>query len=173
MIDILKALQDKTAEINERLRKCGHTVPHYQVKFADLKTTGGQADLRRNIVTLNHRFIKGKWDDLLHKTLTHEIAHLQAWATYRDRGHGAGWKRVMRQLGLKPERCHNYSLEGTGIDYTLVYCNCARPIEMRTRQANKMRSGIKYRCRICKETLTFESKIKICDDDLMELDLDF
>lgn len=168
-MDILKALQDKTAEINERLRQCGHTVPHYQVKFADLKTTGGQAYLLRNVVVLNHRFIKSRWNDLLHSTLPHEIAHLQAWATYKDRGHGRGWKHIMRQLGLEPERCHNYSLEGTGLNFTYAYCDCMAH-EIQTRRYNSIRSGKRYICVKCKAVLTLTPKMKISDADFAEID---
>lgn len=42
----------------------------------------------------------------IYETVGHEIAHLIAFDMYNDRGHGRAWKRVMVQLGLHPERCH-------------------------------------------------------------------
>lgn len=46
-------------------------------------------------------------DEMLRQIVPHEIAHLAAFTVYGDRGHGQGWKTMMRQLGKTPNRTHD------------------------------------------------------------------
>lgn len=40
-------------------------------------------------------------------TVSHEIAHIVAFAVYGERGHGARWKMVHRMLGGNGKRCYD------------------------------------------------------------------
>jgi hypothetical protein len=41
----------------------------------------------------------------LRDTLLHEMAHVEAWLTYGDRGHGRHWRRIAERLGCVPRAC--------------------------------------------------------------------
>lgn len=45
-------------------------------------------------------------------TVSHEIAHIVAFAVYGERGHGAAWKRVHRMLGGSASRTYSPSEHG-------------------------------------------------------------
>lgn len=50
-------------------------------------------------------------DDYLKNTVGHEVAHYIAHKIHGTNcGHDYRWKRVMRDLGLEPTRCHSYKL---------------------------------------------------------------
>lgn len=41
----------------------------------------------------------------LRETMLHEMAHVEAWLAYGDRGHGVHWRRIARRLGCAPRAC--------------------------------------------------------------------
>lgn len=41
----------------------------------------------------------------LRETMLHELAHVEAWLLYGDRGHGTHWRRIARRLGCPPRAC--------------------------------------------------------------------
>ena len=44
-------------------------------------------------------------DALRHEVMLHEMAHIEAWIQYGDRGHGPPWKAVARRVGCRPRAC--------------------------------------------------------------------
>ena len=52
---------------------------------------------------------------MIFNTISHELAHIVAMFVYRERGHGANWKRVHRALGGNGERCYNADESGVKV----------------------------------------------------------
>ena len=99
-------------------------------------------------IKLNPSMFKDNFDSMIGQTLPHEVAHLVAWKEYGDNGHGAGWKRVMRMMGLQPVRCHDYDL--SNVLKNKVYCDC-RTIPVSTRMYNIVKRNPSAKmCTLCK-----------------------
>jgi predicted SprT family Zn-dependent metalloprotease len=80
-------------------------------------------------------------------TILHEVAHALAG---RGAGHGATWKMIALDIGAQPRRCHTLTTPQLSVVGT---CACG-PKYQRTRLPG---SGRKYTCRICSETVVWES----------------
>lgn len=74
-------------------------------------------------------------------------------------GHGYEWKRLMRQAGLQPKRCHNIDTYGLGISkrrgprkkiHVLVKgCACPDGLVVGPTVAQRLKRGVQYSCRKC------------------------
>lgn len=71
-----------------------------------LKTTAGRAFFIEHYIDLSAELLAQYPEEFANVIIPHEAAHLAAFAWYKDEGHGKGWKRVMQELGLPPDRLH-------------------------------------------------------------------
>lgn len=108
----------------------------------------GSCNYRNKTITLSKPIymIEPNRDHALN-TVLHEVAHA---LTGPGAGHGPVWRARARQVGARPERCH--SLE-TPPGRHIGTCGCG-PGHDRQRPP---KSG-KYRCRICKVTITWHQR---------------
>jgi predicted SprT family Zn-dependent metalloprotease len=74
-----------------------------------LKTTAGRAFIEHDpqYIDLSVELMEQYLNEFCTVIIPHELAHCVAFLVYNDPGHGKGWKRIMKELGLIPERCHN------------------------------------------------------------------
>jgi SprT protein len=158
-------INQKISDINDICMSIYDRKFDFSLVFKQIGTKAGTANLRFNIITLNpDYFSNGHMEDMINRTLPHEIAHLVAYQLFGDRGHGRGWKMVMRQFGLEPSRCHSYSLKGikTRSRRTHEYsCKCS---DLKHSVSMKMHSKIQSRpsnfsCRRCKSPLLFAGEL--------------
>lgn len=130
------------------------------VSNSRLRTTAGRARLRDQIIEINpHLYARIEAADRRNTTL-HEMAHLAAFNNYgsiHGGGHGAGWKRTMRALGLNPDRCHDYDcagLERRALRHACL-CQCGTVHQLTTRKRNHITNGTgRIRCLVCRNYLT-------------------
>lgn len=75
----------------------------------------GRAVWPDNRIRLNPILLCENAEDFIRETVPHEIAHLLNRAMNGNgvKPHGREWKAIMRAMGLKPQRCHNYKLSKT------------------------------------------------------------
>ena len=111
----------------------------------------GRASWRGGIpveITLSLPFFADEANDL-HRTVTHEAAHIVAG---HAAGHGPTWKAVHRSMGGKGDRCHTMSL-AEGFKHTPrkraprveVTCpKCSQPMLLGPTQAKKAQRGYRY-----------------------------
>lgn len=119
----------------------------------------GRAWLREHRIGLNAPLLRRAdgWQ-AARETVAHEVAHLAAWAVYRDRGHGAGWRQVMAALGVPATRTHSLDVSGIpGTQRRWRYrCACSTH-RITTTRHNRIRQGrMRYHCRRCGEALARE-----------------
>ena len=121
-------------------------------------------DGRVRDLRINGELLRANADDMVEQTIGHEWAHVIQFVQYfaePRRGsiyrqpHGEGWKQIMRRLGLKPTRCHNYQTtaarrEGS-IEYSCQGCNT--DYQFTTRRHNKVLQGHSYLCGECRGKL--------------------
>lgn len=113
----ISAVQLKAAFSSEILLKAAAEVlaiwqaeielPHLQVVWNNrLRTSGGRALLREQVVELNPRLL-AKNTQFIETVLIHELAHLVATARFgRVKAHGAEWQQLMIEAGQSPEVRH-------------------------------------------------------------------
>lgn len=125
-------------------------------------TVGGKAFLHENRIALNPVLFRQNKKDFIEDTIPHEVAHLVAFMVYRDNGHGAGWKHVMRSdFGIPPTRCHNYDVSNVKQKYTvrkaLYTCECKDLTHKLSLQ--KHRSKTNFLCKRCRQPIKFTGTI--------------
>ena len=151
MHTVSAALKNKVeARIKECIMKAGVQLPPVKVAY-DINSAqlGGEAHYSKNLIRVNPVFLNAYTDDYIEQTVGHEAAHLIARAKYGRMidAHGPEWKRVMVDLGLKPARCHNYSVPAgvvAGKQMTKYECVCSRcsyTTQVGAKVANKLRAG--------------------------------
>lgn len=74
-----------------------------------LKTTAGRAFIEQDpqYIDLSTELFEQYPNEFCTVIIPHELAHCVAFLVYNDYGHGKSWKKIMKELGLIPERCHN------------------------------------------------------------------
>lgn len=90
-------------------------------------------------------------------TVKHEYAHLLAVARHgwRGRGHGAAWRKAMRELGLSPDVHHNYECRRNQTHQVVKYrcVKCGAIIERK----RKFPRGKRYEHLNCGGAIHFHS----------------
>lgn len=129
------------------------------------KAHTGKNKLQFNLTALE---VEGGWNHLLNNTVPHEVAHLvqytmPSWPKDRKNNppHGQYWKKVMRDFGVKADRCHSLAMPKTRNQVRYPYhCGC-RTHAISSTIHNRIQKGRKYQCLSCKVWLTFGPKIEI------------
>lgn len=113
----------------------------------------------------NRKILMENSEEFLNDTVPHEFAHLVTYALYgtdRDhkgrrkiKPHGDEWKRVMRLLGYKPSRCHNFKVEKARTVRRKYEYSCGCQVHKLTAvRHNKIKSGRShYLCNRCGKKL--------------------
>jgi len=88
------------------------TVPN--TIFTKRGTVGGTANYSKMELNFNPGLMVDNWDEYINQIIPHEVAHIiktHVYGSTRGNGvngaHGGNWKRVMRALGVEPDRCHD------------------------------------------------------------------
>lgn len=106
----------------------------------------GKACYGSNKIRVNPIALKLNYNDMLEKTIPHEVAHLIAYHIYNCKDHSYDWKKVMVKMGLSPKRCHDYNLPyAKGGQRYLATCNCS---EHYITKGMAEKIG-KYKCKDC------------------------
>lgn len=127
---------------NNRLKLCGG-----RVLF-----TRKNKQIEVNKIELNTKLLNTA--ERLKSTLMHELAHVAELALFGNGGHGRTWQRCMNDLGLTPNKYHDYDLSILN-GYHKAYCDC-KTRTVSTRKKNRMLRGeITLRCNSCKEKVDF------------------
>lgn len=72
-----------------------------------LTSTAGRAFIEENYTDYSCYLLLRNTDEFKNNTIPHELCHHIAFRLYGDRGHGKAWKKVMVEMGLKPDTYHN------------------------------------------------------------------
>lgn len=81
-----------------------HLDDSWSFAFDNAKRRAGLCDYSRRRISVS-RYLSARYDDETnHQTLLHEVAHALAGSSA---GHGAGWKRVARELGYTGGTTHD------------------------------------------------------------------
>ncbi len=153
---ITAKVKELVKEANKRYSGEDMLVP--KVVFNNrLKTTAGRARLCRinkvcKLVEFNVHLAARNFNDFMKRTVVHEVAHGVAFEYFGHLGHGAPWKRVMRDYGAEPSRCHDYDVSELTNGYTFVCGGCKTTIQAGPRVGKEIANGNprRRRCRKCK-----------------------
>jgi SprT protein len=163
--DLVRLCEDRIRELREyTLKHLQYPMPETRLSY-DLKgKVAGTANSSKNLIRINYVLLKENTEHFIKQTLGHEYAHLitdNLWLSdliSKPTAHGREWKKVMRQLGLPPDRCHSYDTTNSSTKkqrrwkYT---CGCTgRPHMISTTIHNRIKGGRKYRCQRCGKPIT-------------------
>ena len=157
--DLVRMCEDRIRELHEYTeKKFKHSMPETRLRFNLKGRVAGTANSNRNEIRINYVLLKENTEHFIKQTLGHEYAHLIKDCLFGGTAHGREWKNVMRKLGLRPDRCHNYDTTNSSTKkqrrwkYT---CGCIdRPHMISTTIHNRIRRGRKYRCQRCSKPIT-------------------
>ncbi|AUR85821.1 SprT-like family protein [Vibrio phage 1.081.O._10N.286.52.C2] len=77
--------------------------------FSKRKSALGDCSYGKKVIRLSEVYLNARTKDEQINTITHEMAHAISFTDNRERGHGAGWKRIHRSLGGDGQRCSDVS----------------------------------------------------------------
>lgn len=121
-----------------------------------MRSTAGKIWYNRGIIELNPHLLDTP--EKLESTLMHELAHFVAYCNYESRGHGKLWKKVMVELGQKPDRCHSYDTSQVKRKMKKYKVSCKCDFKTVTKHLlTKMKKGQNYRCGKCKVRIDFQN----------------
>lgn len=139
-----------TAQVKESIKKSGVNLPMptilYNINSARL---GGSARISTNTIRLNPVFLNAHTDAFIKQTVQHEVCHLITFKKYGAfiDAHGEQWKREMRNLGIPPDRCHQYTVPA-GVKagkqtrkFDIVCTKCGTIMQTGMRSYNNMLAG--------------------------------
>lgn len=154
------------AEVEEAITKAletftehfGRTFQRPEVEY-DLKGhTAGYANSKR--IRLNTELLYSHHDDMIHRTVPHEVAHVVQRELYPgSKSHGGEWQYLMGILGLPADRTHSYKTTAARIrKREYVYgCSC-EPHHVTETLHKRIQRGNVYTCNKCHDTLYFIRK---------------
>lgn len=158
----------------------GLSIPHIPVTFNLRGTTAGQAWTGgKNGASIRYQpeLMEQNEKDFFEDTIPHEVAHIVVHylypnskvrrgtynyrtgrTTYRRvvKPHGNEWKRVMRDFGVKPERCHTYDTGNVGqrkLAKAYTYKCACQTFQLTQIRHRRILQGKKYSCQKCRTVL--------------------
>jgi len=101
----------------------------FKFRFSDAKTIFGTCDSHGGIISLSKPLCLLNLDMLdteIKDTILHEIAHALCDHVHGHRvnAHGKEWKSIAKQIGCRPSRCYEESVNGVKPKYTLTCPSC-------------------------------------------------
>lgn len=164
--DIRNEVAAKVEETLNKFRAKGHNIPTPPIQYRQMGRRAGLCTInyltKSCTLTLNPDFFHNHHDEMINQTVPHEVVHYVSGYVYGRQGHGHGfyWKMLMRQIGLRPSRCHTYSLEGVKtrqVSKPFKYnCGCSEPHMVTLRIHEKIvNHGRTYTCRRCRRKLVY------------------
>lgn len=123
---------------------------------ARMRTTAGLAIPSRRHIKLSFHMFRAEGLEQFDSTIGHEVAHVACDLHHRRScHHDARWKRLMRQLGLPPDRCHEYSSGRRAPGIALDCPGCARAVRIGPLQWKRyLQAGARFQCTSCGTELT-------------------
>ena len=114
------------------------------------------------LIRYNSLLLERHPQEFLSQTVPHEVAHLVVFNLLGPRvpPHGHEWRAVMATFGARPDRCHNFSVEGLKTRHLRRYdyrCAC-RTHHLTNIRHNRILSGQVYLCKQCGQPLRRDSR---------------
>lgn len=128
----------------------------------------GYAQFIANKIALNNEMLHANGDAFIDTVPGHEAAHIIARKMYGFgiRPHGTEWKKVMRLIGLEPDRCHEFEI----VTNHRYFCKCNDRIFISTRKHNLILQGKNlFYCKMCKHTIRWS---KMYDKSIYDIKSD-
>jgi SprT protein len=131
-----------------------------ELTFKQRGRIAGSARLQDYEIRLNPVLLKENMDEFMREVIPHELCHLLVWQLYaggnrkgRIKPHGREWKALMWEIfGLKGSACHQMDIQSVQGRHFSYRCQCG-PVNLSIRRHNKVRQGVKYICRTCRQQL--------------------
>jgi len=118
---------------------------------------------KRSVIRYNPWIFAKYFDENLHGTVPHEVAHLIVHETYPRRGvkpHGPEWRDLMFRFGAAPQVTFDRDLEGVpqrSQKTHRYHCGCQLHEVSTTRHNRVQRRRMQYQCLTCDGTLVYLS----------------
>ena len=85
------------------------TFPLPKVTYEDKGRIAGYANFYEGKLNFSPALLAENTDHFIANVIPHEVCHLVIRAMYPNcQSHGEDWKKLMKQLGVKPNRYHTY-----------------------------------------------------------------
>lgn len=135
----------------------GRKLPPVDVLFDLSGQAAGQfrwtARPRQCVIRYNPWVFAADFAHHLHDTVVHEVAHYLVYLLHgaRIRPHGAEWRRIMQDFGVKPKATGRYTLHGVPVrrQQRHAYRCACRTHELTSTRHNRQQQGNAYICRRC------------------------
>ncbi|GGD68147.1 SprT family zinc-dependent metalloprotease [Lacimicrobium alkaliphilum] len=152
-----QCLQQSVAKASDILQR---DIALPELSFKQRGRIAGSARLQDYEIRLNPVLLTENLDEFIREVIPHELCHLLVWQLYgrgskkgRIKPHGQEWKALMWTIfGLRGSACHQMDIQSVQGRHFSYRCNCG-PVSLSIRRHNKVRQGVKYICRACRQQL--------------------
>lgn len=163
-------LEEIRAEVERACRACG--VPEMAAKIVvswNGRFTARMGDARwdrrrgQGLIRLSVPLWPKASREEQRETVIHEVCHVIADAVYHgNMGHGPKWQRMMKLCGYpEARRCHAVDREAIRArrqqQQVLAACGCPDGVQLGPVQARRLRAGVAYHCRRCRQVVRLPS----------------
>ena len=159
-------LNQVTEKVNETVSKL-NAIYKFQMAtpniYYDVKGVhAGFAKFKTWSIHFNPILAHENWESFITEIVPHEVCHIAVWHWCKyfkksiPKPHGVKWKTMMLEVGVTPNRTHNYDVSNVRakkIKEFQYFCTCATPIIVSSIIHNRILKGDLYRCRKCHESL--------------------
>ena len=122
---------------------------------------------KRGQIRYNPWIFAKYFDENLHDTVPHEVAHYIVHAVYGERRikpHGLEWRYVMQEFGIDPAVTFDLDLDGVPQRRQrthLYHCGCREHELSSTRHNRVQRRRGQYQCQVCGGLLVYNPQMKL------------
>lgn len=137
----------------------------YQIIHPELsfKMKGMSAgDAGNSKIRINPILFAENVEETLAQTIPHEMCHhWKEQLRLPGRAHGQEWKKLMRRMGVRPNRCHNLDVTRARVRTLRIYlyvCGCQREYRVTARKHNRIQETQLFRpvnCLRCRKEVRY------------------
>lgn len=150
----LAAINNRVAEVQGQLERLGYPKINVNAKIATLKPgVAGLAQRYGNTITISKEYLKENFDEVIHRTVAHEVCHLyvMAYKPMAKQAHGPEFRGFMALLGVDGSTHHNMERPDgmkrqtrTKTRFVYITERSKREVMLTSIQHKKASSGIKF-----------------------------
>jgi SprT protein len=160
--EIIKRVEDKMLETYILAQKVyGRNFDLAKLSFdIDSKRIAGLAFYYQNLIKINPKFLIEFPDQVVNRTVGHEIAHLLTHQLYpyAKQSHGPEWKSVARNLNVPDTRCHSMTLVENLKNGFVYHCpKCLKEFILSPLIHRRVMAGQRRFHRVCKSAIVLKN----------------
>lgn len=103
-------VEREIVKLRKQLEAHFPVLKHWSVSFDNANRRAGICRLGEQRISISKKHVTNNSIDVVRDTILHEFAHAIAYEEYGEKGHGARWKSIAKQIGATPKATGLFNL---------------------------------------------------------------